>query len=270
MYNGYFHELDSPDKVYWFGFLVGDGSIGVYDRSYRMSITIKGEDHAHIETISNVIGYDSNRVKSRPDGCYDLQIVSKELFNDLNKHGITPRKAHTVTDDIIPPSYQWDFIRGLIDSDGSIHFNQKELNCILSIYGNYPLLNGVKSIINSNGSLIENKSRSGRADVLSYGGRWHVQHILDNIYYDGCICLPRKFKVYNNIVEFNLNHPKGGHIHKKYTIYKNGRSYIELTCGICGKKFLARSDHAAESTNHFCSRICGLKHARRVRSEKCR
>lgn len=169
--------------------------------------------------------------------------------------GLTPRKANTVNKDIIPKNYQWDFIRGLWDADGCIHLkymnNNKRLHINISLTGNYPLLNGIKEIINESGTLIENKSRSGRGDSLAYSGRIKPERILDKIYYNKPY-LDRKFKLYKDITDYSEKYNNKGHKIRKYDININRVSYVIKNCLLCDKEFLARTSHVEKGGTHGC------------------
>ncbi len=51
---------------------------------------------------------------------YRLQIGSKEIFNDLLKLGITPKKSKTIKLPNIPNKYFSHFLRGYFDGDGNV------------------------------------------------------------------------------------------------------------------------------------------------------
>ncbi|MCX6791177.1 MAG: hypothetical protein NTV62_03240 [Candidatus Gribaldobacteria bacterium] len=53
---------------------------------------------------------------------YRLQIGSKEMFNDLLKLGLTPRKSKIIKLPAIPKQYFADFVRGNFDGDGCVKF----------------------------------------------------------------------------------------------------------------------------------------------------
>lgn len=55
---------------------------------------------------------------------YRLQIGSKEIFHDILKLGITPRKSKTAILPIIPNQYFHHFLRGYFDGDGNVTITQ--------------------------------------------------------------------------------------------------------------------------------------------------
>ena len=274
MYNGCFKNLDTPEKTYWFGFIVGDGCIGVYKNGgYTFVMTLK--DKEHVEKLANFLGYQIDRIKihkakniiiknrlcNRKE-LYTFRIKCKELVIDLMNLGLTPRKSLTITDSIIPKNYQWDFIRGLWDADGCIYFikskNINLLNPAISLVGNYPLLEGIKNIINNGGHLRNGRVKDGHIDSLYYGGRKKVENILDKMYY----CPPylnRKFNLYKIIIEYSAKYNAKGHKPSKYAIYNDGISYLEQDCLYCGNKFLLRTNVVNKKGN--IGKFCSLSHA---------
>ncbi|MBI2065244.1 MAG: hypothetical protein HYT62_04285 [Candidatus Yanofskybacteria bacterium] len=51
---------------------------------------------------------------------YRLQLGSKEIFNDLIRLGMVPRKSNVLKFPKVPSSYLADFIRGYFDGDGHV------------------------------------------------------------------------------------------------------------------------------------------------------
>lgn len=232
MYNGCFKNLDTPDKTYWFGFIVGDGSIGVYhNNQHEFSVTLKEKDH--LEKLALFLGYPIDRVKTTKIKYYRLKINCKELVLDLIALGLRYKKSHTVDATIIPINYQWDFIRGIMDADGSIYFNSynkdKALNPGLSFAGNYPLLQGLQLIIDDGGHLRECKSQHKKSDELSYGGRLKVERILDKIYCSK-VCLDRKYDMYKTIKEYSQIHMPREHFNKGVVNIDSTRSCFTGNC----------------------------------------
>jgi len=53
---------------------------------------------------------------------YRLQIGSKQIFKDLLKLGLTPKKSKTINLPNIPEKYFYHFVRGYFDGDGNVIF----------------------------------------------------------------------------------------------------------------------------------------------------
>lgn len=119
----YFNQINSPTKAYILGLICSDGCI--YTRKNHeglWQITLKRQDGQILEDIKQEIESE-NAVKYK-DNTATLTIVSQEMYDNLIRIGITPRKTYTM--DLskviqnIPIQYQKDFIHGYFDGDGSI------------------------------------------------------------------------------------------------------------------------------------------------------
>lgn len=127
----------------------------------------------------------------------------------IEKYGIFAHR-HDATKLLneIPKEYQVDFIRGVIDADGSFSFSKSNNNYIFTVGGSDTLLHGVKEMMENN-NLIEHKERSFRKrhkeegrdfgySTMSICGRVQVLNILDWLYKDSDIYLDRKYNKYIN------------------------------------------------------------------------
>ena len=119
----YFNQINSPTKAYILGLICSDGCI--YTRKNHeglWQIALQRQDAQVLEDIKQEIKSD-NTVKYN-DNTATLTIVSQEMYDDLIRIGITPRKTYTM--DLskviqnIPVQYQKDFVHGYFDGDGSI------------------------------------------------------------------------------------------------------------------------------------------------------
>ena len=120
-----FRNIDSPDKAYWLGFILADGSI------HRGTLKIKLQecDHGHLVKFCEFIGVDPSKIGSERHTTtnnilYSIQLSSVELCADLNTHGICKQKSliETIPDCFKTNSQFVDsFIRGIFDGDGSIN-----------------------------------------------------------------------------------------------------------------------------------------------------
>ena len=119
----YFNQINSPTKAYILGLICSDGCI--YTRKNHKGlwqIALQRQDAQVLEDIKQEIKSD-NTVKYNGNTA-TLTIVSQEMYDDLIRIGITPRKTYT-TDlskviQNIPVQYQKDFVHGYFDGDGSI------------------------------------------------------------------------------------------------------------------------------------------------------
>jgi hypothetical protein len=121
-----FSHIDTQDKAYCLGFILGDGSVS--KDAYYVNVTLK-EDDVEILHYFKYVLQTSTRVY-----CYlekeivTLKINSKRLVSDLIGHGVIPNKVRSINIPIIRSDLYVDFIRGLFDADGCIYVNKKKSN----------------------------------------------------------------------------------------------------------------------------------------------
>jgi hypothetical protein len=112
-----FFETWSRELAWIYGLILGDGCISKDD--YRIGFS-KNKDV--VEKFEDILKIDHKNRFS--DGCYHTYFDSKDVSGWFKNRGIFGKKSHTLpwpTD--IPKEYMWDFIRGLIDTDGSFRFD---------------------------------------------------------------------------------------------------------------------------------------------------
>lgn len=119
----YFNSIDTPNKAYILGFICSDGCIYKRDNHEGMwQITLQKQDVQILEDIKKEIQAD-NPIKFN-NNTVTLTIVSQQMYDDLLKLGLVPKKTYTMNlHDVFEniPYYLFkDFIHGYFDGDGSI------------------------------------------------------------------------------------------------------------------------------------------------------
>ena len=139
----YFTHIDSDNKAYIMGFILGDGTLVDRGTSKRVQIGIADDDGDMLEQIAHQIGdlslvkraIPSRTPREKPKAL--LRIDSVHLVNDLVRHGIPLGRKSGIEPFIQFASERltWNFIRGVFDADGSIRVYQRlgTLNGILTI-----------------------------------------------------------------------------------------------------------------------------------------
>lgn len=127
----YFSKIDTEEKAYILGILFTDGSIqldSTRQPSVRLELQIKDIDT--IEKIRSELGISSKLIFSKHKNSSGsisesvlLTVRSEKIVNDLAKYNIIPNKTKLIKHlpQNIPFQFQKDFLRGLIDGDGSIY-----------------------------------------------------------------------------------------------------------------------------------------------------
>lgn len=212
--------IDSPEESYWFGFLVGDGTI--YEDRYRLKLSLGKKDKKHVEKFAIFLGYPKNRVHLYISMA-EFRVDNKQLLNNLYNLGLCANKVHKTHRGLIPKKYKRDFIRGLFDADGTIHFrkNKKFKTPDFHICGTRDLLEGVRDVFLENIGVMGCISTSKeQPSVFECGGRWIVEKIGHYLFDKAEVYLERKYRIFKNIFEYNKNHDRQWKKLSKEVIYK--------------------------------------------------
>ncbi len=113
--------------AYVLGFFAADGSMLENNRGAHY-IEFHITDKKILEQMREAMG-SNHKIKERKRDekwkpIYRLQIGSKVFYEDLQKHGFTQAKSHTLKLPLVPKKYIADFVRGYFDGDGCVHFKQ--------------------------------------------------------------------------------------------------------------------------------------------------
>ena len=101
-----------------------------------------------------------------------MEFSSDIMFNDLAKYNIIPKKTYSVTNlpNTIPQQYIKDFLRGMVDGDGSISFDEtksKDVNLNFTSYHQ----NFVEDFQKEIDKLINKENHN----KVFYTSAWHCQ-----------------------------------------------------------------------------------------------
>ncbi|PIV42480.1 MAG: hypothetical protein COX92_00350 [Candidatus Nealsonbacteria bacterium CG_4_10_14_0_2_um_filter_40_15] len=197
-------NLKMPEHSYFFGFAQTDGSLTKSSRNRgKLQIEI-GEKDLHIlrsfKKLFPLI-YSSIRTRVRDTNfkkhyrSYVLAIFNMQFREEINESGIQYGKK---SENNFPPNGHFcerDYIRGLLDGDGSIGMR----------LGKYPfvsftvkserlkdyLLNVIEKITKEKKKLDRNRRDNIYNIMLN---REKAQKFINYLYYSGCLTLKRKFK----------------------------------------------------------------------------
>jgi hypothetical protein len=116
--HGYFSTISTRDQAYWLGWLWSDGHVIQRGESFRIELELKKDDVRILEQFKIAIEADYPLHFRR--NAVRLCIYSQQMFQDLGKLGIVPRKSLMATQPGIQGTFISDFIRGVFDGDGSL------------------------------------------------------------------------------------------------------------------------------------------------------
>lgn len=215
----YFDIINSADKAYWIGFIWSDGSVIHRWRSktqeeYDFKLSLKDSDYEHLEKLNKCLDgrykinfYDSSSTFGKFIECR-LLIVNNYFGKILEeKYGIfSYRTDASKLINSIPKEYAKDFIRGLLDADGSFSGN-KDNNFLLRFGAGEDILDYINDILIEYNLISNNKikhvkrheDRDGNYFQITIHRRREFIDVLDWLYQDSNIYLNRKYEKYLKI-----------------------------------------------------------------------
>lgn len=198
-----FEKIDTFAKAYWLGFLYADGNIQKATNTLRINLSTIDEDH--LIKFKKFIGASNTEIKRNDkkdiinNKIYEISYFSlsdEKIVNDLINKGCIENKTYSLTfptEEILPKEFQYHFIRGFFDGDGSIYEDKKRNRVCINFTGTADMLNSIKHIFGKDNIKLENKNNFS---VLHLDGNKQVMNILTKIYENSSeeIVLSRKFE----------------------------------------------------------------------------
>lgn len=110
----------TPELAYAVGLIATDGNLSPDGRH----ISLTSCDKQQLENFRNCLGTKANISRNPPGSfsknpCYRVQLGNKVLYQQLEAIGLLPNKTSSLEALKIPPELFRDFLRGVIDGDGS-------------------------------------------------------------------------------------------------------------------------------------------------------
>jgi hypothetical protein len=213
----FFKNIDSPEKAYFLGWIVSDGSIGLDN---ALKIRLQKDDSKILNILRRLIK--SNRrlkIVSYKDYGYvnrkdqaDLSIYNKEICNDLRKLGYDNKKTKSaifptfLSDELIP-----HFVRGLFEGDGCIHLKPVKIKYIRKEYptkraqfyicGTKDICMGLERVFNKLQIKSTVREKTGCYEIRICGNV-NIYRTLVWLYRDcGILKLNRKYKIFQKLRE---------------------------------------------------------------------
>ena len=194
-------ELEIGDKALWYlvGLVATDGCLSSDGRH----IDITSKDRQLLTDIRKALILE-NKIGRKFNGqgrlSFHIQIGNRNLYDFLMSIGLKQKKSLVLEELQIPAEFFRDFIRGIIDGDGSIrrwlHPSNKKEQWSLRIYSGAPIFihwlrDLLKETIGANGRI---HKESDTQYILKYG-KMAAREITRECYYEGCLGLKRKIKL---------------------------------------------------------------------------
>lgn len=192
-----FDLIDSPDKAYWLGFLMADGS--VTDRSLYLEIATKDVDHlckfkAFMDATCPI-----NHTRKN---CSRIILNSTKLVTSLNGHGVVQNKSLVASTPESCVNLLPDFYRGFFDGDGWVTKHKRKKGQSQHEFGFssgsmrflFELQMWLSNRLGKKCGYLKRRTRNGQSVCqLIIGGNRNFKHIKDKLWPPGCTKLERKF-----------------------------------------------------------------------------
>lgn len=204
----YFDVIDDENKAYIMGLLYADGC-NHYDRGC-LALSLQDEDKHILDEINLLLNnkkplfFENLSIKNANfHDQYRITLFSRHLCDIMNDYGVTPRKSLTLT---FPSWLSVDlyrhFIRGYVDGDGSICWNNETNKCSVSMVGTESFLTEVAKILRDNGIDVK-MSNHRNVKVLKTTSRENAVKLITFLYFNVNLKLNRKYQKCEDFFKYN-------------------------------------------------------------------
>lgn len=189
----YFESIDTEEKAYLLGLLATDGNVS----GNTISLALKARDRILLERFERAIGLRPSSIRPMLKGMLRTAVTSAEMARDLASHGVVPNKTKTLDWPRGLPRRLWrHYLRGVFDGDGGISGRQWSI-----VSASERFILRTKSCLDkvARRALPVNRAGPSRASWVLTGGLndWMV---LDWLYHRATIFLPRKHRLYRDLL----------------------------------------------------------------------
>lgn len=166
----YFETIDTPEKAYFLGWMITDGSVVIHktrpERSPTIGIELQGGDKYIIEMFATALGAGIDKVRTFEKRNHaQFRFASQKMADDLSKYGVVPNKTYSA---YIPQNIKEDLVphmcRGIFDGNGTFVYSNNYPR--FAMYGTYELCDGYGDILKNNLDISKTK--------ISKSTYWHT------------------------------------------------------------------------------------------------
>lgn len=199
----YFEEINTKNKAYLLGFILGDGHIRAERNGNPNGLEIASIDYSVLTNLLDEVTGDYNYIKDKKI-YYSLQLSSKKLAEDLISQGILFKRKSYVQKFIQTP-FPIEFLRGLIDSDGWVLMNpvsRGKYSINVGVCGTKEVVKGFKYNFNKyimDGGYIQKTGNIYRYDFETTNVS-KIKKIYNKLYKKNSLFLPRKRNKFLNFL----------------------------------------------------------------------
>lgn len=206
----------SANMAYILGFILADGCIieGTYQGySDALKFGVQKRDTDILEKIKKELS--SEHKISLCKNANHFCITNQTIVNDLKKLGIIYRKSLHENIPNVPKKYVKDFIRGIIDGDGSIHFDKRKYPTI-SVCGGEKTITFIQNHFLSKFKLYSKISKVKKNEnyqfvfYITYRAN-SAKTLIDYLYNGSKLSLKRKFELAQKSLKIKIKKRKNYH-----------------------------------------------------------
>ena len=204
----YFDVIDDENKAYIIGLLYADGC-NHYSNGI-LSLSLQEEDKHILDEINLLLDnkkpliFESLSKKNiNFHNQYRINLFSRHLCDVMRDYGVTPRKSLTLT---FPSWLREDlyrhFIRGYVDGDGCIYWNDEKNKSSVSMVGTESFLTEVSKILHDNGIVVKMQNNHSIKE-LKTTSRVDTIKLITFLYCNSNLKLNRKYKKCESLFKYN-------------------------------------------------------------------
>lgn len=200
-----FDSIDTPDKAYWLGFIMADGSVS--GGTFRLGLSRK--DREQVVKLQRFLGSTHPVVDYITSNGYEatrLDIGIKYFTESLNRNGIIVGKTNSPSiPNTVPAHLYSHFVRGLFDGDGGMYVSetQPSRHSRVHLYGEKEFMSNVNDIISTECGISPSRlhaiNKSEKFKAVHWFGRRNIKAVHRWLYLDATTYMQRK---YNNFLRF--------------------------------------------------------------------
>lgn len=186
----YFSKIDNPQKAYWLGWLISDGSITYQPEKskFQIEVTLKKEDEEILHLLEFDLGV-KNKTYLSQNSYIRFSLGCKKMVEDLVALGVTQNKTFTVKIPKIESKYYSHLLRGIFDGDGGFtvyHRTNGQTNQELSFCGNEFIVLSIQKILKQAIPELKEKKIENEASIkrIRWGSKKDIKLIADYLYKD--------------------------------------------------------------------------------------
>jgi len=205
-------ELTTPEHAYILGFFQTDGHLRKHSRNRgQLSLEISSRDEDILHRIRNILPVNSfltRRVRNtnfaEKSSFSKLAIYDLNFRTEINNLGLPYGKKSTI---IAPPSARFsepDYIRGLVDGDGTLGISATGRPFIGLTTASEAIAIFYQEFVRRISNRPCSSKRNARDNIYNIiSSTETAQQICAFLYYDGCLALDRKLKAAEQIASWN-------------------------------------------------------------------